>query len=98
MNPESNGRDLYRQTTPAYPYTALLTQHVHSISGRPLFYFEVTFVGQINPEVQDTKAKDFALGFSTGDFCGSKAVGSNKESIGICGDGKVHYNDNANAN
>ena len=63
-----------------------------------MFYFEVTFVGQINPEVQDTKAKDFAVGFSTGDFCGSKAVGSNKESIGICGDGKVHYNDNANAN
>lgn len=53
-------------------------------------------VGQINPEVQDTKSKDFAVGFSSGDFCGSKAVGSNKESIGLCGDGKVHFNDNSN--
>jgi hypothetical protein len=63
-----------------------------------VFYLEVTFVGQINPEVQDTKAKDFSLGFSTSDFCGSKMVGGNKESIGLCGDGKVHYNDNNNSN
>jgi hypothetical protein len=73
-----------------------LTKHVHSIGGRPAFYFEVKFVGPINPEVQDCKAKDFAVGFSTADFCGSKPVGANKESIGLGGDGKLHFYDNTN--
>jgi hypothetical protein len=29
----------------AYPYTALLSKHVRSINDRPMFYFEVKFVG-----------------------------------------------------
>jgi hypothetical protein len=76
----------------------LLTKHVQSIKGRPIFYFEIKFVGKINPEVQDCKPKDFSVGFSTGEFCGSKIVGGNKESIGLCGDGKIHFNDNSNSN
>jgi len=31
-----------------YPYTGLLTKHVRSIHNRPIFYFEVKFVGLID--------------------------------------------------
>lgn len=33
---------------------------------------------------------------STIDFSGAKIIGANKESIGLCGDGKIHFNDNGN--
>lgn len=84
-------------TTMAYPYTGLLDRHVRSINGRPIFYFEVKFVGKINEEkLFDLKNKDFSVGLSTGDFSGCKIVGDNKESIGLSGDGKVHFNDDTN--
>ena len=82
----------------AYPYTGLLDKHVRSISDRPIFYFEVTFVGKFDIEKIDTKAKEFSVGLSTADFTGCKIVGDNKESIGLCGDGKIHFNDNSNSN
>lgn len=67
------------------------------MKGRPIFYFEVKFVGNIDSEQNDTKSKDFCVGLSTIDFCGSKIVGGNKESIGLSGDGKIHYSDNSNS-
>ena len=83
----------------AYPYTGLLDRHVRSINGRPIFYFEVKFVGKINEEkLYDMKNKDFSVGLSTGDFSGTKIVGDNKESIGLSGDGKIHLNDDSNIN
>jgi hypothetical protein len=35
----------------------------------------------------------FSVGFSTNENTGTKKVGETKESIGISGDGKVHFND-----
>ena len=75
-----------------------MTKHVQSIKGRPVFYFEVKFVGKIPADSSDTKSKDFAVGLSTAEFCGAKIVGANKESIGLCGDGKIYFNDNSNTN
>lgn len=42
------------------------------------------------------KNKNFALGFATSEFAGSKILGDNKESIGICGDGLIYFNDDQN--
>ena len=82
----------------AYPFTGLLDRHVRSIQDRPIFYFEVTFVGKIDTDRIETKAKEFSVGLSTADFSGCKIVGDNKESIGLCGDGKIHFNDDNNLN
>ena len=76
-----------------YPYTGLLTKHVRSIRNSPVFYFEVKFVGKYDDSKQDCKSGSFSVGFSTADFSGTKKVGETKESIGISGDGKVHFND-----
>ena len=40
--------------------------------------------------------RNFALGFATNEFAGSKILGDNKESIGICGDGLIYFNDDQN--
>ena len=40
--------------------------------------------------------RNFALGFATSEFAGSKILGDNKESIGICGDGLIYFNDDQN--
>lgn len=82
----------------AYPYTGLLDKHIKSIKDRPIFYFEITFIGKCDPDRLDSKSKEFSVGLSTADFNGCKIVGDNKESIGLCGDGKIHYNDDLNQN
>jgi len=43
----------------------------------------------------DCKSGQFSVGFSTDDFTGTKKIGETKESIGISGDGKVHFNDDS---
>ena len=35
------------------------------------------------------------MGLSTADFSGCKIVGDNKESIGLSGDGKIHFIDDS---
>ena len=82
-----------------YPYTGLLSKQVQSYCGKPLFYYEVKLMG--DPQQQASreegleipnqgKNKDFSVGFATDDFAGQKIVGETKESIGLCGDGKIH--------
>ena len=42
-------------------------------------------------------SREFSIGLSTEDFSGTKKVGENRESIGLCGDGKIYFNtDNSN--
>ena len=42
--------------------------------------------------------REFSVGLSTDEPPGVKIVGDSKETIGLCGDGKIHYMDNSNAN
>ena len=58
-------------------------------------FFKINFHNFLNKSFFINR--DFCVGLSTIDFCGSKIVGGNKESIGLCGDGKIHYNDNSNS-
>lgn len=53
------------------------------------------FVSNLSKDRPDSKSKEFSVGFSTDDFTGIKIVGDNKESIGLCGDGKIHFMDGA---
>lgn len=78
-------------STPAHPYTGLLTKHVQSIDGKPIFYYEVTIVSNIQQDQADKKLSEFSIGFSADSFTGTKVVGNNKESIGLTAEGKVLY-------
>ena len=64
-----------------------------------MFYYEVKLVGdthqqaskEIGVEIPNQgKNKDLSIGFATDDFAGQKIVGETKESVGLCGDGKIH--------